>query len=148
MFTYYPHTWFITARIRRMGKVIVSLCLSVHTRGYLPWPNGVSTLARSRQGVPTLAGGYLPWLGPDGGVPILAGGYPKVATPHPGQVRIHPSQVRDGGYPKVGTPPGQGRYPTLRPRTCYTAGGMPLMFTQEDFLILDIMLCILWNPSQ
>ena len=37
----------------------------------------------------------------------------------------HPSQ---GGYP----PPGQGRYP---PRTCYMVGGMPHVFTQEDFLV-------------
>ena len=32
-----------------------------------------------------------------------------------------------GEYPKVGTP--------LPPSTCYTAGGMPLAFTQEDFLL-------------
>ena len=46
-----------------MGKVIVLVCLSVHTPeggGYLPWP-GVPTLAGV---VPTLAGGtYLGWGG-------------------------------------------------------------------------------------
>ena len=107
-----------TARIRRMRKVIVSLCLSIHTRGAYPgW------------------GGYLLWPGPDGGIcPGWGGGgtylgqvqmgggtytgqggiylgqvqtvvptkvlqsrylLAKVGTPQPGQ---------DGGYPKVGTP--------------------------------------------
>ena len=119
--------WLITARIGRMGKVIVSLCLSVHTlggggiypgwwregtyfglvqigvpylgqvqiSGYLPWL-GVPTLAKSRLGVPTLAGGYLPWR----------------------------------WYP-------QGRYP--RQGTCYTAGSMSLAFTQEDFLVCNVL---------
>ena len=56
----------VTAHIRRMGKVIVSVCLSVHTRGW----------------------GYLPWLGPTylgpGGTYLgRGGGYP----PWPGQHR-------------------------------------------------------------
>ena len=47
----------------------------------------VPTLARSRQGgVPTMAEGYLPWPGPDGGVPTLAGGglptLARVGSPH------------------------------------------------------------------
>ena len=59
----------ITARIRRMGKVIASLCLSVHTPegtylgqvqtgGYLLWlgGGGVPTLARSRWGRGTYLG--------------------------------------------------------------------------------------------
>ena len=62
-----------TAHIRRMGKVTVSLCLSVHTRGtYLGWGylSWVSDTYLGRggylpwlEGVPTLAGGYLPWMG-------------------------------------------------------------------------------------
>ena len=64
-------------RIRKMGKVIISVCLSVHTPGvstlpvgYLPWPGGIPTL--------TGGGGYLPWTGGTylgwGGVPTLARG--------------------------------------------------------------------------
>ena len=77
-----------------------------------PWPGP------SGEGVPQ--GAYPPpkvpttWLDPDGGVP--QGTYP------PGQVRMG-----GRGYPKV---------PTARPRTCYTAGGIPLAFKQEDFLVL------------
>ena len=84
-----------TARIRRMGKVIVSLCLSVHTPA----------------GVPTLGGGYLPWL-VDGGIPTLAGGWGR-GTPRyvpPIQGRYPPGQVRIGGTPrKVLPPPPQPR---------------------------------------
>ena len=69
-------------------------------------------------------------------------GYPKVPTPRPRY--LPPSQVRMGG----GVP--QGTYPTPardllhgeRYASCvhaglsyYTASGMPLAFTQEDFLI-------------
>ena len=69
-----------------MGTVIVSLCLSVHTGGLLPWP-----------------GGYLSWMG----VPTF-----------------------DGGVPILGS-------------TCYVAGGMPLAFTQEDFLVLQVFILYL-----
>ena len=46
-----------------------------------PWQGGGTYLA---QGVPTLAGGYLPWLGREvptltGGVPTLASGVPTLA---------------------------------------------------------------------
>ena len=82
-------------------------------------------------------------------------GYTKVSTPLPGHVRTgrwypevptplarsgwgvlqgtYPAGqeegVPQGTYPltKVGTTPWQG--------TCYTAGGMPLAFTQENFLL-------------
>ena len=85
----------ITARIQRMGKVIVSVCLSVHTPRvpiptlagggtYLGWR--VPTLAR---GVPTSAGRYLPWPG-EGGTHLdqgsigrtcyVAGGIPLAFT--------------------------------------------------------------------
>ena len=80
------------------GKVIVSVCLSVHTQR--------GTLAKVDTPPPP---------------PASQGGYP-------------PSHVR---YPltKVGTPR-QGRYtPPPPPRACYTAAGMPLAFTQEDFLV-------------
>ena len=97
----------VTACIRRMGKVMFSFCLSVHTSrggGYLPSGQG---------GVPTflgLDGGYLPpgwgvptFPGPDRGVPTfrVGGGVTYLLG-------------RGGTYlPRVvGTPPHhQGRYP-------------------------------------
>ena len=77
---------------------------------------------------------------------------PKVDTPQPWQDR---ERVTQGRYPpaEVGTP-GQGRYPPPPPSTCYMAGGMPLTFTQEDFLVNHIIvflakplldsLCVMW----
>ena len=59
--------WLITTRIRRMGNVIFSVCLSVHTWG----------------------GGGLPWLGQDGG----GAGYPYQVQMGGG----YPSQVQMGG---------------------------------------------------
>ena len=107
-------------------------------------PQGTSPLPAK---VPT------PWPGQDGE------GYPKVPTPWarsgwgeetPPRYLL-PSQVRTGGegVPQGTNPSGQvkmggegisqGSYPLgqryLWPRTCYTAGGMPLAFTQEDFLV-------------
>ena len=112
--------WLITARIGRMGEVIVSLCLSVHTLGggggYLPWPGpdrGSLPWPGPNKWVPTLTGGYLPWPSPDWGyLPWPGGTYPGAGTP------------------KVGTP---------RQGTCYTAGSMPLAFTQEDFLVCNVL---------
>ena len=66
-------------------------------------------------------GGYLTWVPPHQGTPPSrsAGGVPDLGTP--------PS-----GYPpRRGGDPGQDNIGS----TCYTAGGMPLAFTQEDFLI-------------
>ena len=47
-----------------------------------------------------------------------------------------------GGYPRSGWSGGtQGNPPTMRQNsrasTCYPAGGMPLAFTQEDFLVFN-----------
>ena len=65
--------------------------------------------------------GYLPWPCPR-----------YLSTPWPGQ---------DGGE---GVP--QRTYPHPRPRTCYTAGGMPLAFTREDFLVdINKFIWILWS---
>ena len=78
---------------------------------------------------------------------VLQGRYPQ-----PGQDGGLPqgrysTLVRSGWgeYPKVGTPPWSGEdggestprlvLPPPSSRTCYTAGGMPLAFTQEDFLV-------------
>ena len=98
-------------------------------------PQGIYPPSRSRQG------GTYPPPGPDGGR-----GYPKVSTLHPGQ---------DRGYPNVPTPD-QGIYapPSSQPglmgldniwSTWYAAVGMPLAFTQEDFLVS--IYSNTWNPS-
>ena len=60
-----------------------------------------------------------------------------------------PLQARMGGYPPPGldgvpplsrtgwgTPSPIGRQSSIA-STCYTAGGMPLAFTQEDFLVMS-----------
>ena len=50
----------------------------------------------------------------------------------------------DGGTPHQGQVPGQdwGGTPNWNSIacTCYAAGGMPLAFTQEDFLVSEIIL--------
>ena len=70
-----------------------------------------------------------------GGYPARSswGGYP--AEGYPGRVPPWPDQ--DGGYPGrvppwQGTPLGPGQDVG---NIHYTAGGMPLAFTQEDFLV-------------
>ena len=140
----------------------MSVHLSVHTRG------GGGTPARSRWGrVPQPGpGGGIPlprgvpwqtWLGVPwwGGVPHLsdlAGGYPDGGTPPrvtplldlagggtPPQV--HPCQTwPGGGYPNRG-----GGVPHLG-STWYATVGMPLAFTQEDFLVLKSKLNY-WSAS-
>ena len=120
------------------GEVIFLVCLSVHTWEGVPHPtDGGYPLPRSGQGAPHLA---------DGGVPpsqVWTGGYPIQLT------EGTPSQVWRGGYPiqlTGGTPfpgldrevpPGRGTplHQTSTACTCYAAGGMPLAFTQEDFLV-------------
>ena len=116
----------------------------------------------------TLLGGTLPWVPPSDlarGTP--AGGYLTSGTPVrpgcgvPGRVpTIRPgwggtlAGVPWWGYPASGTPirPGQGvplpgGYPTSGNRWSarYTAVGMPLAFTQEDFLVCFgfILICVI-----
>ena len=75
-------TWsFITARIRRMEKVMFSVCS--HLGGGAPWPGPE---------------GGLTWPGPGG-------------TPQPGPDRRIPRPSPDGGYPGkgMGYPPGIGQ---------------------------------------
>ena len=67
--------------------------------------------------------------GQDGGVPPVQVG----------------SQVGTGGVPPVpGQDRGAGGYPIQNSIacTCYAAGGMPLAFTQEDFLVYLIIMDI------
>ena len=69
-----------------------------------------------------------------GGVYPCRGGTPSWVTPPP-------RQTWPGGYPTLGTPPrlnlAEGGYPTSGNRwsTWHAAVGMPLAFTQEDFLV-------------
>ena len=111
--------------------------------GTLPGPAGGGTLAGGYPGqVPPLARSARRG-GPGGGVPDLGTpppGYPPARVP-PTRVPPHiPPQLGTppAGYPPWGVPggyPGQGTIGS----TCSTAGGMPLAFTQEDFLVLFVM---------
>ena len=95
-------------RTKYEGRYCFHRCLSVHISGGIPHP-------RSRWG-----GGY-PISGLDGGFPIQDWmGYPP------------PIQCW------TGTPPPPSRRQSSIASTCYAAGGMPLAFTQEDFLVFSI----------
>ena len=111
-----------------------------------------------------LAGSTPPWVPPcwiwQGGTP-LPGGYPTLGTPiRPGWGGTSCQRVPHLGYPPGrgypcrgpphlrytphqtlpgGIPPAGGGYPTSGNRwsTWYAAVGMPLVFTQEDFLVLN-----------
>ena len=85
----------ITARIRRMGKVMFSVCL--HLGGY---PGQVQTGGGGGVIRPGLDGGGIPWSGPDGGYPSQGWGTPCSEVDYPS-----PRQEVD--YPPVqrGTPP-------------------------------------------
>ena len=78
-------------------------------------------------GVPHLADrgeGSTPILPDRGCDPILLMGVPpsgQWGVPH----------VTDGGTPPI-------RRQSSRASTCYTAGGMPLAFTQENFLVFTL----------
>ena len=110
-------------------------------RGYPIQLMGGYTLPRSRWGYPFpgLDQGYpLPRLYPppaDGGTP-----FPGLdATPSRG---TPPAQVPPAGVPASrGVPPGRG-YPhhhqTSTACTCYAAGGVPLAFTEEEFLVQEL----------
>ena len=101
----------ITACIRRIRKVIFSVCSHLQGGGY-PVPG-------------LWVRGYP--------IPGLGRGYPPARSGRWG-----------GGVPWV--PPttrtGWGTHPPSRQSsiasTCYAAGGMPLAFTQEDFLVLNV----------
>ena len=92
-------------------------------------------------------GGYPAWGGTQvrypparsaGGVPgggTLAGGVPRSGTPQPGQL--------GGGVPCQGRYPGQDNIGS----TCYMAGGMPLAFTQEYFLVSLMFRYIVGNKE-
>ena len=143
------------------GKVIFSLCVSVHTStgggtphpltgvppsgpdwGVPPFfPTGVTPILSD--GVPLIqvpdqGGGTLTWEGgtpsrPGKGVPPWSRpgeGIPPPPPPIQTWEGVPPVQVRsqDGGG---GSTPNWNSIAC----TCYAAGGMPLAFTQEDFLL-------------
>ena len=84
---------------------------------------------RSRWGVPHLRSG--------GGTPSRSGGW---GVPHHrsggwGVPRVPPNQVwMVGGYPGYPPPMRQSSIAS----TCYAADGVPLAFTQEDFLVMNL----------
>ena len=84
-------------------------------------------------GVPHLSPGEYPISGPGGRGYPMSGGVPHVwrGTPCPGGYNIY------GGYPHVwgGTPSPPPIAQSSIASTCYAAGGVPLAFTQEDFLV-------------
>ena len=116
---------FFTARARstREGNIYTWKCLFTF-RGGTPsqvWVGGVPHLSSRGRGYPIPGSGR-------GGTP--AGGYPSWGG----------NPV--GGYPSWGATSARGvlhpRFPPPRiASTCYgyAAGGMPLAFTQEDFLV-------------
>ena len=122
-----------TARIRRMteGNIFSLFTPSGGEEYPCPaigrYPNPRSGWGR---GVPPSC-----WWGGVGNIPSQARGYPHPDlgwAPCPGQV---PGQ--DGGG---GSSPNQNSMVC----TCYAAGGMPLAFTQEDFLVKSVFLVNFW----
>ena len=113
-----------------MGKVLFPVFLSVHTS----MGGGGATLARSGwwgggyPGQVWMVGRGVPQPGLDGGG--------TQGTPMTGWGTRLARSGWWGGYP--GYPPTMTGWSTPPPSiasTCYAAGGMPLAFTQEDFLV-------------
>ena len=95
---------------------------------------------RSRgEGVPHPAdggGGVTPISGLDGRVPYPA----DRGTPSKIRKGVPPSKI-SRGYPHPGldwVPPSPIRRQISIASNCYTVGGVPLAFTQEDFLVEEI----------
>ena len=141
------HGDIFTARIRRMGEGNIFSLFTLVGGGEVPHlrsevGGGVPHLRSEVGGVPHLrseVGGY-PISGLGRGYPISGlGGYPSLGgTPCLGGTQCL-------GVPHVrGEYPMSGGVPHLRPpiaqssiaSTCYAAGGVPLAFTQENFLVL------------
>ena len=81
------------------------------------------------------------WMGyPPGQVWMLEGGYHQVPPHHDWMGYPPPRPGLDGrGDGTPGTPPTMIGWGTPPPSssTCYASGGVPLAFTQEDFLVLS-----------
>ena len=105
----------------------------------------VSSHTSTGGGVPHLVDGGYPHPSQLGGVPhpvLMGGGYPHLANGgyHHLTGGGTPPPIRTGwGIPPTllgpdgGTPPPQIWSQSNSACTCYTAGDMPLAFTQEDF---------------
>ena len=108
----------ITARIRRMRKVIVSVCGSVHTAG---GGGGKVTPSTDWGGPPSDPNRGIPnpsqWEGGGTLSQVTMGR----GTPIPGQ-----DWGKGGGTPNWNS----------IACTCYAVGSMPLAFTQEDYLVI------------
>ena len=132
------------------GRYYFHRCLSIHTCGGYPSPRIFQSLVPGPfqgGGTPVLAKGrgyFLPQLGQDRDTPQPGQdwGTPLGRT---GLGHLPPARTWLGYLPSqdiTGYPLGQDRteVPPPPPRqnsranTCYAAGGMPLAFTQEDFL--------------
>ena len=113
-----------------------SVCVSVHTTVYpIQVQAGGYPIQVQMGGTPSQV-----WGGTPAGVPLQSASW---GTPH----RSTPLSASQGGYPgysPTGVPlhpgqiPGWGGGTPYRSSiacTCYTAVGMPLAFTQEDFLV-------------
>ena len=94
-------------------------------------------------GVPDArSGGGIPHPGSGWGVPHPRSGRGGGCTPSQVWTGGTPSQVWMGGYLGYPPQPGLDGVPSPPHRqssiasTCYAAGGMPLAFTQEDFLVI------------
>ena len=145
----------VTDRVRstREGNVFTCVCLSVCPQGGTILPGKEvgegGTIVPSWGGVPCPGqGGILSWPGgvpcPSRGVPCPSqggtlsqpGGYPVPATAgtlsQPGGTLSQPG----GGYLVLAV----GGY-LIRQCTSYTTVGMPLAFTQEDFLVTRLSFC-------
>ena len=94
----------------------------------------VRSPAFRRNGKGNVFTGVCPFIPAGGGVAIL----PNGGTPSFQTGGVSPSQVRKAGVPLnwMGvTPPLPTHRDSSIASTCYAAGGMPLAFTQEDFLV-------------
>ena len=114
----HPIIFFFTARIRRMGKVMFSVCS--HLGGGVPISHNALQHFPECHGADTGGGGTLP--GPAGGV----GGFPAGGGTLPGGTLVRyppPSQVRTGGGTQVGQ---QKEYSIHGGRyaSCVHAGGL------------------------
>ena len=124
------------------GKVLFSVCLSVHILGW-GYPSQIYVGGTPSQvwvgGVPcpwSGQGGYpIPGLALGYTIPCLAGRYPISGQGYPtDQVWMGVPMVPPIPRPEMGYPPPITQSSIAS--TCYVEGGVPLAFTQEDFLVL------------
>ena len=128
---------FYRPRMKYEGRLCFDTCLSiilsVHGGGGGGYLSQVQPGGVPKQG-PAGGEGGTQARSSQGGYPsqVQLEGVPLTGGPHLG----NPHQTRLGG-----TPAGVGGYPTSAQRwsTLYAAVGMPLAFTQEDFLVVLII---------